>query len=68
MGQGLWFVADALAQLTGATAPRKRRRSDMALRGRQKTIARAAKPKNKITGADFAALRKKKKRGKGKSA
>ena len=67
MLQGLWFVADVLARLTGAT-PRKRRRSDMVLRGRQKTIASAAKPKNKITGADFAALRKKKKRGKGKSA
>ena len=61
-----WLSADVLAQLTGATAPRKRRRSDMALRGRQKKIAQAAKPKNKITGADFAALRKK--RGKRKSA
>ena len=30
----------------------------------QRKIARAAKPKNKITGADFKALRKKKKKKK----
>tara|TARA_R100000700_G_C3173615_1_gene148134 strand:- start:2350 stop:2466 length:117 start_codon:yes stop_codon:yes gene_type:complete len=30
----------------------------------QRRIARAAKPKNKITGADFKALRKKKKKKK----
>tara|TARA_E500000081_G_scaffold152836_1_gene185879 strand:- start:1571 stop:1771 length:201 start_codon:yes stop_codon:yes gene_type:complete len=66
MGQEPWLSADVLAQRTGATAPRKRRRSDMALRGKQKKIAQAAKPKSKITGADFAALRKK--RGKRKSA
>ena len=29
---------------------------------KQKKIAAAAKPKNKITGADFAALKKKKKK------
>jgi len=34
----------------------------MALTKKQKKIARVAKPKNKITGADFAVLRKKKKR------
>ena len=34
------------------------------LTSRQRKIARAAKPKNKITGADFKALRKKKKKKK----
>ena len=29
---------------------------------KQKTIAKAAKPRNKITGADFAAMKKKKKK------
>ena len=37
----------------------------MKLSKKQQTIARAAAPKNKITGADFKALRKtKKKKGK----
>ena len=36
--------------------------------GKQKALARVAKPRNKIiTGADFAKLRKKKKNGKKKS-
>ena len=35
--------------------------------GKQKALARVAKPRNKITGADFAKLRKKKKDGKKKS-
>ena len=34
----------------------------MGLTKKQKKIARVAKPKNRITGADFAGLRKKKKR------
>lgn len=34
----------------------------MGLTKKQKKIARVAKPTNKITGADFAKLRKKKKR------
>ena len=34
----------------------------MGLTNKQKKIARVAKPRNKITGADFAVLRKKKKR------
>ena len=32
--------------------------------GKQKALARVAKPRTKITGADFAKLRKKKKNGK----
>ena len=35
--------------------------------GKQKAIAIVAKPRNNITGADFAKLRKKKKNGKKKS-
>ena len=34
---------------------------------KQKKLARVASPRNKITGADFAKLRKKKKNGKKKS-
>ena len=44
------------------TKPHQKRKKKMPLTSKQKKLARMAPPKNKITGADFKKLKKKKKK------